>query len=72
MIIIIIIITLIIMIRMTTISPPLTTTSIISKHCAHLLYALFFTLNNNPIRPMHYAYFTDMEVEYQNVKSHSY
>lgn len=42
---------------------PLTTTSTIHKHCAHPLNALFFTLNNNPMRQIHYSYFMNMEVE---------
>lgn len=41
----------------------LTATSTVQKHCAHPSEALFFTLNNNPMRQIHSSYFTDMEVE---------
>lgn len=52
-----------IMIKMTIPPPPLTITSVTKKQCTHILYALLFTLSNNPIRQLHYPYFTDMEVE---------
>ena len=65
-----------IMIRMTTIAPPpLTITPITDRQCTHVLYALLFTLNNNPVRQLHYPYFTDRKLRIRIVnisKSHSY